>query len=241
MSVGQLISIAAVVLFAACIQSLSGFGFALMAVPLLTLAISPRDAVVISTCLGLVTSSVQSWHGRHDVDVPLSRRLIISSIVGMPCGLILLLVASSQVLRAILGVIVIFAAVALFRGVTITQTPRIDWLVGGLSGALSTSLSTNGPPLVFLMQSRHLAPNVFRSTINRVFVVGNVVTLVLFVTAGLITFDRLQGAAVALPSTAIGLVIGGWLRRFVHGDRFRVLVLGLLILSGVSALFAAAR
>lgn len=53
------------VLIASTTQVTVGFGFALLSVPLMALALPTREAVVVSTILGLVTSSFQAWHGRQ--------------------------------------------------------------------------------------------------------------------------------------------------------------------------------
>ena len=47
--------------------------------------------------------------------------------------------------------------------------------VGFVSGVLNTSLSTNGPPLVFGLQARHLGAAPFRATISTVFAFSNIV------------------------------------------------------------------
>jgi uncharacterized membrane protein YfcA len=45
--------IAGCIAFASFAQSLSGFGFSLLAVPLMTLVVSPRDAVVVATIMSI--------------------------------------------------------------------------------------------------------------------------------------------------------------------------------------------
>ena len=239
MSGGALVAITVAVLLASLAQAVTGFGFALLAVPAMALFIDTRDAVVVSAILGTFTSAVQAWTDRSDVDAPVARRLLLASAAGMPVGLVVFVVAPESVLRAGLGVFVLGATWVLWRGVAVPTGPRMDWVMGASSGVLNTSLSTNGPPLVFLLQARGIEPARFRATLYRVFAVMGAVTLALFVAAGQIDGDALIGSGVALPASVVGLGIGWRLRRHLPAERFRLLVLVLLAASGASALAGA--
>lgn len=236
----ELLWVAVSVLVASTAQSLSGFGFSLLSVPIMTLVVSPHDAVIISTLLGAVSTTTQSILDRAHRDWALARRLAVAAYVGMPVGLIVFVVVSESAMRMTLGAVVILAAMSLARGFTLSEGGRAtDWAMGIMSGVLATSTSTNGPPLVFLMQARGLAPEVFRSTLNTVFALSNVGALALFIAAGEIDSRPLLGVGVALPALAVGLLIGYRLRPRVRAERFRGIVLTMLVLSGVSVFIAA--
>ena len=146
------------VCFAAAMQVTAGFGFALLAVPLMALAIDTHDAVVVSTFLGLITSTAQAIQGRRSASVTLVKRLTLSAVCGIPLGLVVFRQVDEHVLKAILGVGVLVATVLLVRRIDLGERgPSLDWAAGVLSGALSASLSTNGPPRVFALQGRERA------------------------------------------------------------------------------------
>lgn len=240
MDAAELVWIAAVVVLAGTAQTVSGFGFALLAVPLMSLFVDPRVAVVVSTLLGAVSSTSQSWIDRHDIDWALTRRLSLSAFVGMPAGLALFIVVDETFLRFFVGGVVLVAAVLLVRGFTISHaSTRFDAAMGAVSGILATSTSTNGPPLVFLMQAKRLPPGPFRATINMVFTVSNAAAITLFAASGKITSTGLVAAAVALPSMFAGLRLGYRVRPRIDADRFRILVFIMLFLSALSAFTAA--
>ena len=225
---------------AAFAQALSGFGFALVSVPLMTLVVDPKDAVIISTFIGAFNSVYQAVADRSHADWGHVRRLTIASYLGMPFGFLAFVLVSDGMLRALVGSAVIVAAVLLVRGFALPAgSHRYDSLLGVVSGVLSTSTSTNGPPLVFVLQARQLEPAVFRATINTIFSLVNIGAVSVFVASGRVTADGVLGVAVALPSTVLFLFVGMAMRKHVEGERFRYLVLGLLVLSGVSALAAA--
>jgi hypothetical protein len=222
---------------AAFAQSLAGFGFALLSVPMMQLVLSPRDAVVISTLIAAVSTTSQAIVDRKSVDRASVKRLTIASYLGMPAGLALFVLVSDSVLRLTLGVVVILAAVVLSRGFSLRDDDfRSDWALGILSGILATSTSTNGPPLVFVLQARKMSPEVFRSTINTIFSLANLGALVFFFSSGKVSSHSLLGALIGLPAMFVALRIGYSLRPRVSAEFFRKLVLVTLTLSGVSLL-----
>lgn len=237
MSVANIAWIIACVGVAAFAQSLAGFGFGLLAVPMMQMALSPRDAVVISTIIGAFSTTTQAVLDRQYVERASVKRLTIASYIGMPFGLIVFILVSDSVLRITLGVVVILAAIVLSRGFVLKDGKHgFDWLMGFLSGVLSTSTSTNGPPLVFVLQARGLSPESFRSTINTIFSFANIGALALFVASGKLNTHDALAAFLALPALFVSLKIGYSLRPRVSSEFFRKLVLIMLVLSGMSLL-----
>lgn len=224
---------------AAFVQSVAGFGFALLAVPVMASSLDPRVAVVVSTVLGIVSTTTQATQDREHVETVLARRLVLSSFIGMPVGLLVFLTVDVRVLRIVLGVAVLAAVVLLARELDLSHVGRrMDVALGAASGVLATSLSTNGPPLVFDLHSRRLSPERFRATLSAVLAVSGVVSLALFAAARRVDGDVLRAAAVGIPALGAGYVFGRRLRPRIDPERFRVVVLLLLTAAAVSALIA---
>ena len=218
----------------------SGFGFALLAVPLMTLQVPTKEAVVISDVARLgghaVPGVARATRRRR---AAVARRMIIGAYAGMPFGLWVYLAVDEDVLRGLLGVAVLVAVVLLAIRVNLTHVGgSLDLGAGFVSGVLNTSLSTNGPPLVFALQARRLLPDPFRGTINTVFAWCNVLAITLFVAAGKVTVDGIVAAVIALPALLAGQLCGFPLRKHVDGDRFRVLVIVLLVVAALTAIAA---
>lgn len=232
--------VATAVLVAATAQYTAGFGFALLGVPLMALAIDTRDAVIIAVWLGLVTSTVQTFEGRQVIDRPVARRLVIGSLVGIPIGSTIFVLVPERTLTAILGVSVLAATILLARGLELaTARQGPEWVAGIVSGALASSLSTNGPPLVAVLQARRYPIATFRATINTVFAVANVVTLLAFTVTDELRVEQTLWSLALLPLVGIGLMLGSRLRRLIDERSARRLVLGLLGVAGCSAVLSA--
>lgn len=237
MTATELIVVAVAIFCAAFVQVLSGFGFALLSMPIMTIALPVKEAVVVSTILGMISTTWQAVRLRADAERPLAKRLVLSAFVGMPLGLFILNVVSDTALRLTLGIAVIIATILLVARINLTAASNhFDYGVGFVSGVLNTSLSTNGPPLVFGLQARHLQAAPFRATISMVFAFSNVVGLSLFALNGKITADGLKAAAIAFPAWLVGQGLAWPIRKHVHGERFRVMVLTLLFLAGTSTI-----
>jgi uncharacterized protein len=233
----QLIVVGMAVFVAAFMQIVAGFGFALLAVPLMTLAIEPKIAVVVSTLTGIFVTSWQAYKDRALADRVLVKRMTIGAYVGMPLGLLVFLSVDDNVMRFMLGLAVLVAVVMLALRVNLHHVgPHLDYGSGFVSGVLATSLSTNGPPLVFALQARQLEAARFRATISTVFALSNVGGLALFIASGKITRDGIVAAAVTIPAMFVGQLLGFPIRKHVHGERFRWLVLVLLVAAAISAI-----
>jgi uncharacterized membrane protein YfcA len=225
----------AVMLCAALVQSVGGFGFALLAVPLAAIAIDLQTAVVVVSLGSLFNVAILGWRTRHDIDRSLARRFNVPALFGMPIGLAVLAVVDQRPLKIALGVVIIVATVALMRGAA-NIAPRV-WLevvAGFTSGILSTATGTNGPPLVLASQMRGLDPETFRATLSFTFVVSGTVSMAMFVATGLVGRDELLIAAASVPLILVGQRAGLRLQPVFSGRRFDMLVYVLLLVSGVS-------
>ena len=240
MSAAAYIGVAVVVAVAATVQLLAGFGFALASVPLMSIVLDPHDAVVVSLALATLTNTYQAVSGRHDADRPVVARLLAGAAAGLPVGLLVFRLADSQVLGIVIGVAVLAAVVLIAAGLDLRHVgPGLDVGAGALSGALTMSAGVNGPPMVFVLQTRHFPPARFRATTTTVFAVLDIVSIVVFAAIGDVDGEVLTAVAVSLPGLAIGAFAGVSLRRHLDPRRFRWLVLVLLTVAGVAAIIAA--
>ena len=231
----------AVAVFAAItVFMVAGFGFTLLAMPVMTFAIPVEKAVVVTVLLAILSTGYQAFTHRAHVRRPLATRLVVSSFAGMPVGLVVLNTVDDRNLKIALGIGVIIATAVLIRDLTLDHVgPPLDYAMGFVSGVANASIGTNGPPLVFDLQSRRLAPNEFRGTIATVFVLGNLFTLALFLIDGKVDGDGIGAAAVAFPAWLSGSVLGRILQPKVPERLFRTLVLGLLLVTGVATVATA--
>lgn len=226
---------AAIFMAAALAQAVTGFGSALVAVPLLTLVADPVTAVVVATSVSLVLSSGAAWRERRHVDVRTARALTVAGVLGMPAGLLVLRLLDESLLTACIAATMLVLVVLVASGLHVPE--RALPVAGLASGALLTSTGMNGPPLVMALVGRE--PLRYRATLQAVFAGQDLVAVAAFVVLGLVDREALLlivAGAVGLP---IGWRVGDLVFHRIPASRLRLVVVGGLVLTGVSMLVAA--
>ncbi len=239
-SAGAWAAVAAIVAVAGLAQGLSGFGFSLVSIPLLALVVPVKAAIVGGAVLGLVQSGQVVARDHRHVEWRSAGVLVIAAIAGMPIGILVITRVPEEPLQVVIAITVLVFTAVLWRRVSLpTDSLPAEIGVGFTSGMLSTSTGMSGPPLVIALQARGVEPSAFRATLATVFVCGSAISLLLFWSRGLVTAEALRVAAAGLPGLLIGILVGELAFRRVDHDRFRRIVLLLLVVSAVLALVGA--
>ena len=227
----------ALVLFCATfVRSALGFGEALIAVPLLALALPVETAAPVAVMVSITVAAVivaQDW--RH-VQVSIAVWLVLSSMIGIPLGLLVLRTVSEPVVKGALGVIVGgFAAAALLnRGSYELKDDRLVWLFGVAAGVLGGAYGMNGPPLVVYGALRRWSPDHFRATLQGYFLPASVMGMVGYWAAGMWTPSVTRYYVVSLPAVVLAIVVGRYAGRRIDAQRFLVYVhVGLLVIGAI--------
>lgn len=238
MTTTQMVLVLLIIFATSVVQAVAGFGFALLAVPLMVAVIDLQSAVIISSFVGTLSNMLQSWQLRRNINRNMTRRFVLATAVGSPVGLLLFVYANQSALKIVLGLSILFGVFVLSRGLELQHVSSwLDWIMGILSGVLLMATSTNGPPLVFVLQARRIDPATFRATLNMVFLVSGTFGLVMFGLAGEILRSDVNVAAFAIPAMVIGVSTGVVIRKYVQQELFKKIVLFLLTIGGLSSLF----
>jgi uncharacterized protein len=238
-SVALLAGIAAIFALAAAAQAASGFGFALLAVPLLSFLVDAKAGVVGASVVGLGLVALMAARDHRHADRRAVGRAVTAAIVGMPLGLLIIGRVDDASLRTLIAAVVLCFTVLLWRGLRLPDRPLTDVGAGLVSGVLSTSTGTSGPPLVIAFHGKGLSPVVFRATLAMAFLIQGTVSLGGFAVTGHLTHDALVVAAAGVPGTALGWLAGQRLFERLDPERFGRVVLVMLACSGVLTLVSA--
>ena len=232
-------AVAVVLGFAAAVQMASGFGFALVSVPLLAIVVGPHDAVLLALLVGTVFNGWQAVEGRGVADRGVVARVLVGAGLGLPVGYLVYRALGKDSLTVVVGVLVLVAAVLLWRGWSMPVVGRgTDLVVGVCTGVLTTSTGTNGPPIVTVLHARGLDSDAFRATATTVFLVLDLLAVCLFTGVGELGAAEAVTAAIALPVVVAGGYAGYRARRLLTPAGFRRVVLLLLAATGAAAVLA---
>ncbi|MDN5343922.1 MAG: uncharacterized protein PWQ18_33 [Clostridia bacterium] len=223
---------------AATLQGITGFGFALIAVPLLMLVFDAHTAVVLNLLISFCTQLALSLRVREGVVRPLLIHLFGGSLIGIPVGLYVFLHFNMQNLKIFISAITIFFALALLKNIRIEKLAGrwVENLVGSLSGFLSTSVGIPGPPVVLFLNHQDLCKENFRATASAYFTFLYSVSLIFLGFSGSVSQSIAAKAFTLLPFAFLGSYLGVYLFPRVSQRHFQYGVPLLVVATGIYSL-----
>ena len=225
----------AAIFVAAILRAFTGFGFALMAVPVLGLMFEPLLVIPIVLMLEVVTGAQLVPGAWAPTDKTLFRRLSIAAVILMPVGVLVLTQLTGDQMRLVLAGVVILS-ISLFAYSAragekggLKATPMGAYIAGGFSGMLTGAAGVPGPPVLGYMLGAKLDPNVQRATLLTYFLLIDVATLIALLIAGAPALDSVLRAILFLPVLIIGNVVGARAFKRFSADAYRPVTLVLLL------------
>jgi uncharacterized protein len=225
---------AAAVLAGAALASATGFGFSLLAAPLLFALLGPRHAVGSMLLLALVVNAlILVAEGRRPQ--PLARTaavVLASSIPGAFAGALVLRSLPAVALQLVLSVTVLATIVVRRRAVPASGHGGAP-LAGFAAGALTTSTSTNGPPLILHLLGRGHAPGEVRDTLTLCFLGMSPIGVAALWATGIHNALPDAGLLAALvPAAVVGQLAGRRaFARLAAGGGYERVLTGVLLLA----------
>lgn len=191
-------------------EALFGFGGGLVAVPLLSLVIDVRDAVVLVSVFQfligfLIIKNYRSvaWH--------LMPPLLVGMLGGVFVGVYALSFLNVSVLRGLLAVFIFaFLAKTFFAPQLAVRAPSVATGVasGFLAGFFQGCLSMGGPNLVIYLKNLLPDPRVFRASMIFWLSVANVIRIPMASQESLYSSTVIELTLVILPSFIIVTLVG---------------------------------
>ena len=224
------------VVFLACfIQSLTGFGVALVTMALLPSLIGLQVATPLVALMGIVLEVMILVRYRSSINFKSILGLIIPSIVAIPLGVKYLRLLDESVALFILGLIVTLYALYALIGFRLPELRHPSWALsfGFMGGLLSGAYNTSGPPVVIYGNCRKWAPEEFKSNLTGYFLVNSVMTVSTHWLSGNITSDVWFNFWWALPALVIGFLLGQSMDKWLNPELFRRIVLVMLVILGL--------
>lgn len=232
----QILSIFAIVAFASILRTFTGFGFALAAVPMFSLFLSPSESVVLSTTLIFLLSlvSIKSYWGV----VPLAPMLPIGSmvLVGTFIGSTMLILISKSQFQTCVGLAVVAACFGLvyLKPSRKLKSHTLSIMTGLTSGIMNGAVAMSGPPMIAYAMLTEPDPKHSRAWLMTALGMASLFGLISFGFAGLITQNTIWYALISFPALHVGNKLGSYLfQRF--GDSFyRRTALLVLVIIGLA-------
>jgi uncharacterized protein len=235
------IAICAVAFVSGTARGFSGFGSALIFMPLASSIADPRLVAALLLIIDFVAAAPLLPGAWEKADRKATAVMVAGALIGVPIGTYFLSRLEPVTTRWIISAFV-FALLLLllsgwrYRGKDHTA---VSVGIGGLSGFCSGLAQTGGPPIVGYWLGRPLPSVIARANILLFFGASDAFSAVSYATAGLITMNAILFAIVVGPVYGIGVWFGASLFGKASETVFRAIcyaLIGAAVIFGLPAL-----
>lgn len=224
-----------IIISAGFLQGLTGFGFGLIALPLLSLFLPIQTIVPLVIMLALFINLTLAIQLRHSVRLKIIATLFIGTLPGIPLGIYMLKQVPSTYLAILVGVLMVsFTTYQLFvKPIPRTLGLPVTLFAGLSSGILTGSLSTGGPPVIVYTAMQPWTKDQAKGTLASYFLVSGVAAVAAHAASGIITADVMTHFAYMLPAMLIGVYSGMYAYKRISDHGYRKLAIILVLLLGI--------
>ncbi|MGQ8337130.1 sulfite exporter TauE/SafE family protein [Sunxiuqinia sp. A32] len=220
---------AVVVLMAALLKGMTGFGFALLAVPLLSLIFPIQSLIPAMTIFNLITSVYILTKIKLKIKAKYFLPMLLASLIGIPIGVYVLTYFPEKMLELAAGISIFsISMVFLLGGNHLAPEKRREKPIvfaGFLSGLLTSSMSIGGPPIALAMNRKGYSKESFRKIFALISVINAAISSILYVVKGIFVAFSVKFAIVLLPVIIVGSKIGNVMATRIDQLLFRKVIL----------------
>lgn len=230
-----------IILFASVVQGMTGFGFSLIAVPLLGLFLPLKDFVPMLVLFSFILSIFLYKKLSGDFN---KKRIIVLALSGISStffGIYILKIVDDTILKLVVGVVILISSVIMLFGIRIKIRLKIlgDIIAGVLSGLLNGSVSLSGPPVILLLSNENTEKETFRKTLTTYFLTLNFISLPMFFVNELLTRGIVIKSLINLPALGIGMCLGLFIGNRISEGHFKKITLGMIFILGIMSVLSA--
>jgi hypothetical protein len=231
-------TICAIAFVSGTARGFSGFGAALIFMPLASSVAAPRLVAALLLVIDFVAAAPLLPGAWAKADRKATAVIVLGALVGVPLGTYFLSVLDPVTTRWIISCFVAALLLLLLSGWRYRGKDHA-WLsvgIGGLSGFCSGLAQTGGPPIVGYWLGRPIAAAVARANILLFFGASDSVSMLSYVATGLVTRDSLLLACIVGPVYAVGVAFGASLFGRASERIFRGICYALIAIAVIAGL-----
>ena len=219
-------------------RGFSGFGAALIFMPLASSLAAPRLVASLLLVIDFVAMMPLIPDAWRRAERKATAVMVAGALVGVPIGTYFLSrldpVTTRWIISGFVGALLLLLLSGWrYRG---KDHAAVTVGVGGLSGFCSGLAQTGGPPIVAYWLGRPLASNLARANIMLFFVFSDVFSVVSYALTGLITPEVILFGLIVGPVYAIGVAFGASLFGRASETIFRGICYALIAIAVVAGL-----
>jgi len=235
------IAICAVAFVSGTARGFSGFGSALIFMPLASSIADPRLVAALLLIIDFIAAAPLLPDAWKKADRRATAIMVAGALIGVPIGTYFLSRLEPVTTRWIITAFVFALLMLLLSGWRYRGKDHaaVSVGIGGLSGFCSGLAQTGGPPIVGYWLGRPIPSVIARANIFLFFGASDIFSAVSYAAAGLITMDAILFAIVVGPVYAVGVWFGASLFGKASETVFRAICYALIaaaVIFGLPAL-----
>jgi len=220
---GQILFLLGSAFIAGLARGFSGFGGALIFVPLASSVIGPKLAapllLIIDTvgALGLIPDAARRANRREVVT------MATGALIGVPLGVMALTMVDPLMVRWAIALTVILFLTLLVSGWRYREqpSPLLTVGVGSVAGFFGGAAQIAGPPVIAYWLGGAIPVGTVRANLVLYFAISTVITTVSYLIGGIFVASVFAFALIVGPSYAFGLYLGSLLFGRASDQTFR--------------------
>lgn len=238
LDVGTLVVLCGIVTGAAIARGLTGFGFAILAVPLMSLVIPPTEAVLLAIILQMLIGPFGVSKALGHIDTQLVVGVAAGAMIGTPFGLLILSSISPDVARLLIALIAVgcFGIFLVKRAPMPSRAPSHIAGTGLAAGVLNGFAAMPGPPVILYFVRSGVTPMTARGSMILVFFAAATAGTATAWMRGLVDAHLALLSAAVFPLMLAGNHVGSRFFGVVPERVWRSAVVILLIVSALGAM-----
>lgn len=223
---------------AGLVRGFSGFGSALIYVPLTSTVYDPVTAAVTLFLIDFASATPLTIRALPRADWRDMVPLLAATTATVPIGVAALAFLDAITMRWIIAAIVFGALIALASGWRYHGRPRLPITlgVGALAGLFSGAAQMSGPPVIVYWLGGAIEAAKVRANLIVFLGLTSVVSGLTYVANGLFTMRAVAVALVAGPAFALAMIAGTRLFDRASEQTFRRVAYAIIALSGIISL-----
>ncbi len=240
---GNIIALSLIIFIASIVRGFTGFGLALVAVPLIQFIMPVTDTAVFIAMINVVFSLIYFRKSKEIViNQPLGAMALWTGI-GVAGGAVILKFVNPGYIELVWGLLIILIVVALARGLTINiSSERTALTLSGLfGGMLAGATGITGPPVAIILSSMKTPKEKFNAIISIFILFAVSYALVFYLITGLIRKEIILLALCSVPALLAGLYTGDRLVSHISQKAFTTIVYIVLIIMSIITLYKGAK
>lgn len=216
-----------VVTLGAALQSLAGFGLAVIAAPVLVL-IEPDFLPAPLLALGCLLSLLNTCRYRQQLTLGPARTALIGRVFGSGVGILLLSLLPAEFFALSFSLFIMLSVLLTYRTYSVAYSPQTLLVAGFFSGVMATTTAIGGPPIALAYQNTSLSET--RAGLGLFFLFATLISLVLLLVSGNISPAQVQLTLPLLPAVIAGFFLSKYVEQHFQPQYLKP-VIALLSLS----------